>query len=129
MFPDLSPAAVPDVLRCLLEYPELRQVLQTLHQQNCQPCLELRVRLKYCETHLPASLLSYFHNLTKHPPAGCRTPLAIVTPDGRCLGCRGSIPTAWLPRIRLQTALYVCENCGAILLPVNPAIMEVCDAK
>lgn len=129
MFPGVSPSAVPDVLRCLQEYAELQQELQARQQQNCQPSLELRIRLKLCESHLPANLLSYFHRLTNHPPPGCISPLSILTTDGYCRNCAVLIPTAWLHPVRQQTTLHVCEICGAILIPTNLPTVEVCDAK
>ena len=116
MFP-ISSSQVPTVLRNLLEYARLSEELQHCPDRDCLPCRQLRDQRLRLQYRLPTSLLQHFHRLLTHPPCGRGYPLSIITTDGLCENCDGYVPTAWLPRIRLQNALYICENCGAILIP------------
>ena len=116
MLPILPPIQVPDYLRYLLEYAQLRREYQNCACQNCLPSLEIRIRLKICEAHLPCNLLNYLSLLVRYPHLCLGNPLAAVS-NGRCENCGEFVPDEGLSSDEMQTAFTTCESCGAILIP------------
>lgn len=119
MFPGIDPADVPAVLCDLVEYSKLCAELQRCPDRHCPYAREVRAQWLRLQSHLPIKLLQHFHSFLNHPHCGRGKPLATVSTDGLCGGCWGRLPLAWLFPIRQQTVIYICRNCGAILIPAN----------
>jgi len=108
MSANISPIDVSTNLRVLMEYEQLQQTFEVCASQNKLPSLDIRIRMKGCESRIPTTLAQLVHLIRRFPQLGQKALIA------SCPICSGTRFIEWFSPVE-KTSLITCSNCDAVL--------------